>query len=131
MIDGYAYITLLVNDQDEAVKFYQDIVGLEVRMDVPFSPDVRWVTVAPQHAAFPEISLTAPSSDAQRAAVGKQTGDTIVLVLTTPDADAMHANLTAKGVSVVVQPENVPWGRHFSFKDPYGNLIDVLQPAQR
>lgn len=131
MIDGYAYITLLVNDQDEALKYYQEKIGLEVRQDVPFGPDVRWVTVAPKDAAFPEISLSKPSSDATAAAVGKQAGDTVVLVLTTTDADAFHTDLKARGVNLIGEPETVPWGKHFLFKDLYGNLIDVLQPAAR
>ena len=43
MLNGYAYITVLVNDQDEALKFYQETLGLELRMDVPFSPDRKSV----------------------------------------------------------------------------------------
>jgi predicted enzyme related to lactoylglutathione lyase len=129
MINGYAYMTLLVNNQDEAVAFYQEKIGLEVRQDVPFGPDIRWVTVAPKEVAYPEISLSLPSSEATKAAVGKQTGDYVTLVLTTTDADAFHAKLKGNGVNVISEPENVPWGRFFSFKDLYGNTIDVLQPA--
>ncbi len=131
MLNGYAYITLLVNNQDQALKFYQDTLGLELRMDVPFSPEQRWVTVAPSGAIFPEISLIQASSTAQKQAVGQQTGDTNLLVLTTESADQSHAEFKAKGVDVLTEPENVPWGRQFQLKDPYGNLINILQPAQR
>ena len=129
MINGYAYLTLMVNNQDEALAYYQEKIGLEVRQDVPFGPDVRWLTVAPKGVMYPEISLVQPSSDATRAAVGKQAGDYVMFVLTTEDADAFHSELTAKGVDVQGAPENMPWGRFFSFKDLYGNLIDVLQPV--
>ena len=129
MINGYAYLTLLVNNQDEALAYYQEKIGLEVRQDIPFGPDVRWLTVAPKGVMYPEISLVQPSSDATRAAVGKQAGDYVMFVLTTEDADAFHSELTAKGVDVQGAPENMPWGRFFSFKDLYGNLIDVLQPV--
>lgn len=131
MINGYAYITLLVNDQDEAVSFYQEKLGLEVRMDVPFTPEDRWVTVAPVGAFYPEISLTKASSSAQQGAVGQQTADVVLLVLTTEDVAQSRAELVSKGVNVVSEIETVPWGRFFSLKDPYGNLIDVLQPAPR
>ena len=131
MINGYAYITLLVNDQDEAIAFYQEKLGLEVRTDVPFSPEERWVTVAPVGAFYPEISLTQASSSAQRGAVGRQTADTVMLVLTTENVVQSRTELVAKGVNVVTDVESVPWGKYFSIKDPYGNLIDVLQPAPR
>ena len=131
MINGYAYITLMVSDQDEALAYYQEKIGLEVRQDLPFGPDIRWVTVAPKGVMFPEISLTQPSSDATRAVIGQQTGDTVVFVLTTDNADMYHTELTAKGVNVLGEPESLPWGKHFFFKDLYGNLIDVLQPAMR
>ena len=131
MINGYAYLTLMVNNQDEALAYYQEKIGLEVRQDLPFGPDVRWVTVAPKGVMFPEISLTQASSEATRAAVGKQTGDYVVFVLTTENADAYHSELSAKGVDVQGAPEDMPWGRFFSFKDLYGNMIDVLQPTMR
>ena len=131
MLNGYAYIMLLVNDQDEALKFYQETLGLELRMDVPFSPEVRWVTVAPNGTFYPEISLIQASSTAQKTAIGQQTGDTTSLVLTTENADESHTELTAKGVNIVSEPENVPWGRQFEIKDLYGNLISILQPAPR
>ena len=129
MINGYAYLTLMVSNQDEALAYYQEKIGLEVRQDIPFGPDIRWVTVAPKGVMFPEISLTQSSNDSTRAVVGQQTGDHVVFVLTTADADAFHSELSAKGVNVQGAPEDMPWGRFFSFKDLYGNVIDVLQPA--
>jgi predicted enzyme related to lactoylglutathione lyase len=131
MLNGYAYITVLVSNQDQALKFYQETLGLELRMDVPFSPEERWVTVAPVGADYPEISLEVAVSPAQKNAIGQQAGDTVLVVFTTENADQSHADLTAKGVQVLGEPENVPWGRQFALKDPYGNLISVLQPAPR
>jgi lactoylglutathione lyase len=130
MLNGYAYITVLVNDQDEAIKFYQETLGLELRMDVPFSPEVRWVTVAPHETFYPEISLVKASSEAQKNAVGKQTGDYVAFVLTTDNVDESHAEFKAKGVNVG-ELVNVPWGREFEIKDPSGNAITILQPAPR
>jgi predicted enzyme related to lactoylglutathione lyase len=130
MLNGYAYITVLVNDQDEAIKFYQETLGLELRMDVPFSPEVRWVTVAPHETFYPEISLVKASSEAQKNAVGKQAGDYVTFVLTTDNADDSHAEFKAKGVNVG-ELTNVPWGREFEIKDPSGNAITILQPAPR
>lgn len=131
MLNGYAYITLLVNNQDEAIKFYQETLGLELRLDIPFSPEERWVTVAPHGGVYPEISLVKTSSQAQKDAVGKQAGDYTMLVLTTESADQSHKDLTAKGVEMLGEPVNVPWGREFQIKDPYGNVLNILEPAQR
>ena len=130
MLNGYAYITVLVNDQDESIKFYQETLGLELRMDVPFSPEVRWVTVAPHDTFYPELSLVKASSEAQKNAVGKQAGDYVAFVLTTDNADESHAEFKAKGVNVG-ELTNVPWGREFEIKDPSGNAITILQPAPR
>jgi uncharacterized glyoxalase superfamily protein PhnB len=131
MINGYAYITVLVSNQDQALKFYQETLGLELRMDVPFTPEQRWITVAPVGVDYPEISLDVAASEAQKNAVGKQAGDTALLVLTTDNADQTHADLKAKGVELMGEPENMPWGRQFYLKDLYGNLISILQPAPR
>ena len=128
MLNGYAYITVLVNDQDEAIKFYQETLGLELRMNVPFSPEVRWVTVAPVGAFYPELSLVKASSEAQKNAVGKQAGDYSAFVLTTENADDSHADFKAKGVSVG-ELTDMPWGREFEVKDPSGNTITIMQPA--
>ena len=131
MLNGYAYITLLVKNQDEALKFYQETLGLELRMDVPFSPTERWVTVAPEGAMFPEISLIEASSEAQKKVVGQQAGDYVMLVLTSSNADQSYASLNTKGVELLGEPENLPWGRQFQLRDPYGNVISVLQPSPR
>ena len=66
-------------------------VGFELRMDVPFSPEQRWVTVAPVGMDYPEISLDMAASESQKNAVGKQAGDTALLVLTTDNADQTYA----------------------------------------
>lgn len=131
MLNGYAYITLLVKNQDEALKFYQEALGLELRLDIPFSPSERWITVAPEGAAYPEISLVEAKSEAQKQVLGQQAGDYVMLVLTSADADQTYANLQTRGVELLDTPQNVPWGREFQFRDPYGNVISVLQPAPR
>ncbi|MDX2006131.1 MAG: VOC family protein [Meiothermus sp.] len=131
MVNGTAYITVLVGNQDEAIEFYQEKLGLEVRLDVPFGPKERWVTVAPKGSAGPEFSLVQADSPAKQQAVGRQAGDHVLFVLTTEDVDRDHADLKARGVEVLGDPENLPWGRHFLFRDPYGNVLDLLQPAPR
>ena len=131
MVNGTAYITVLVKNQDEALKFYQEKLGLEVRLDVPFGPQERWITVAPKGSNGPEFSLVEANSPAKQGAVGQQAGDHVLFVLTTEDVDRDHADFKYKGIEVLGEPENLPWGRHFLFRDPYGNLLDLLQPAPR
>ncbi|GAC1617604.1 MAG: hypothetical protein NVS4B7_09910 [Ktedonobacteraceae bacterium] len=46
-IPSLAIISILVTDQDEALSFYTEKLGLEKRADITFGPDLRWLTVAP------------------------------------------------------------------------------------
>ena len=55
-------VTILVRDQDEALSFYTEKLGLEKREDVEFAPGMRWLTVAPGDQKELEIVLQQPGS---------------------------------------------------------------------
>src|SRR5207248_9022462 len=57
IITSLAVISILVEDQDEALGFYTEKLGLEKRADVTFGPGMRWLTVAPCGQRKPEIAL--------------------------------------------------------------------------
>ena len=110
-------LSLPVRDQDRAVAFYRDALGLEVVADRPLADDRRWVQVRPRGAST-SITLVTwfPSMEP---------GSLKGLVLETDDLDADIEALRGRGVSMT-EPENAPWGRFVTFDDPDGNGI-VLQ----
>ena len=132
---------LWVHDQDEALAFYTEKLGWEVRADVtlPELGDFRWLTVGP--ANQPEFSVVlmaipgAPvlddsTADQVRDLMGKGFAGT--LFLTTDDVHASYEELRSRGVEFSEEPEERPYGIDTSFRDPSGNsvrLIELRQPA--
>jgi catechol 2,3-dioxygenase-like lactoylglutathione lyase family enzyme len=120
-LTGIHAVGVPVTDQDRALEFYVDTLGLDKRMDAPFGPGLRWIEVAPAGATT-TIAL-APAPDGT--AVGVDTG----IRLATSDADADHASLRARGVDVDDEVmrlgEGVP--PMFSFLDPDGNRLYVVE----
>jgi len=125
-----------VHDQDEALAFYTEKLGFEVRADVtlPEMGDFRWLTVGPP--AQPEIGVVLmaipgpPVMDTETAEqvenlTGKGFAGTIFL--TTDDCRASYEELKARGVEFVEQPEDRPYGIDSSFRDPSGNHIRLTQ----
>jgi catechol 2,3-dioxygenase-like lactoylglutathione lyase family enzyme len=117
-ISGVRTVAIPVRDQERALTFYRDTLGFELRMDTPMGPDQRWIEVAPV-GSVTSIALvgagTAPAS-------GTDTG----IRLTTDDAAASHAGLSAAGVDV--DPEIIAFPvPMFTFRDPDGNTLVLVE----
>ena len=126
MITRLAHVSLYVRDYDEALRFYTDVLGLELRNDRPIGDNYRWVTVAPPGQAGVEIVLHRPGDPHAHAAfIGAQPG----MVFHTDDCRAEVARLAEKGVEIARQPHEVPWGIQAVFRDLYGNTHVLVQPA--
>ena len=132
MIKAVTHVTRYVHDEEEALKFYRDVLGFEVNTDNSMGPGKRWLTVsAPAQKNF-EIVLYNPSSwednpevrERSLAQIGKQAQ----LMVSTDDIDALHAKLQANGVQVLHGINDMPWGRDMAFHDLYGNSIYAVQP---
>jgi catechol 2,3-dioxygenase-like lactoylglutathione lyase family enzyme len=112
-----------VSDQERALDFYVGKLGFEKRMDASFGPGQRWLEVAPAGAAT-TIALV-PTRD------GVPTGVETGIRFTSEDADADHADLTARGVDV--DPEVLRFGGGvppmFYFRDPDGNRLVIVGRA--
>jgi len=133
---------LWVHDQEEALAFYTEKVGMEVRADVtlPEMDDFRWLTVGPPGQEDVSIVLMAipgaPVMDEETAAqvrelMGKGFAGTVFL--TTEDCHASYEELTARGVEFSEAPEERPYGIDSGFRDPSGNsirLTEVRLPAE-
>jgi predicted enzyme related to lactoylglutathione lyase len=127
---------LWVHDQDEALAFYTDKLGWEVRADVtvPELGNFRWLTVGPP--AQPDIAVTLmaiPGPPMMDAASAKQLRDLLgkgfagTLFLTTDDVHASYEELKARGVEFLEEPEERPYGIDSGFRDPSGNQFRLTQ----
>ena len=127
---------LWVHDQDEALAFYTEKVGMEVRADVtvPELGNFRWLTVSPPGQADVSIVLMAipgpPVMDAETAEqvktlMGKGFAGTVFL--TTDDVQASYEELKGRGVEFVEEPEERPYGIDSGFRDPSGNNFRLTQ----
>lgn len=135
MITGLSRVTILVRDQDEALRFYTEVLGLEKRADVAFGPGMRWLTVAPRGQATPEIVLQQPNpamhgeQNAQQ--MHEMIGRGTTWVFETDDCPATYATLRERGVEFQSEPQEQPYGVEAVFVDLYGNSFSLLQPASR
>ena len=127
---------LWVHDQDEALAFYTEKVGMEVRADVtvPELGNFRWLTVGPPGQTDVSIVLMAipgpPVMDAETAEqvktlMGKGFAGTVFL--TTDDVQASYEELKGRGVEFVEEPEERPYGIDSGFRDPSGNNFRLTQ----
>jgi catechol 2,3-dioxygenase-like lactoylglutathione lyase family enzyme len=125
-----------VNDQDEALAFYTDKLGMEVRADVtmPEMGDFRWLTVSPAGQEDVAIVLMAvpgaPVFDDETAAAIRELtakGAAGSVFLTTDDVRAEYETLKSRGVEFVDQPEERPYGIDCGFRDPSGNHFRLTQ----
>jgi catechol 2,3-dioxygenase-like lactoylglutathione lyase family enzyme len=123
-------ISIVVRDYDEAIGFYVGTLGFELIEDsyVP-EQDKRWVVVAPPGGGGARLLLARASNDEQAAHIGNQTGGRVFLFLNTDDFQRDFERYKAKGVVFVREPMQAPYGKVAVFKDLYGNLWDLIQPA--
>ncbi len=124
---------LWVHDQDEALDFYTKKLGMEVRSDVTLE-DFRWLTVSPPNQPDVAIVLMAiqeePVMDAQSAEEVRNLmakGFAGTIFLTTDDCYAAVDELKSRGVEMVDEPEERPYGIDSSFRDPSGNHLRLTQ----
>jgi uncharacterized glyoxalase superfamily protein PhnB len=127
---------LWVNDQDEALEFYTQKLGMEVRIDatMPEMGNFRWLTVGP--VGQPDVSIVlmaipgppimdADTAEQVRTLMAKGFAGTVFL--TTDDCQASYEELRARGVEFTEPPEDRPYGIDSGFRDPSGNSIRITQ----
>jgi catechol 2,3-dioxygenase-like lactoylglutathione lyase family enzyme len=129
MLQSLAHIALVVNDYDEAIKFYTQTLHFILLEDKVMSPTKRWVMIAPQGSTGTSILLVKASNDEQQSRVGNQTGGRVFLFLYTDDIKRDYQNLVEKKVTFIEELTIKPHGTVLVFADLYGNLWDLIQPA--
>lgn len=124
MIEQVGTVSIFVDDQDRAKDFYTNVLGFELRQDAPMNRTTRWVSVAPR-GAITEVVLYKPDENWQdhKQLVGKPQPVTFNV----NDMAAFHADLRAKGVQFVMEPEFQPWGTQAMILDSEGNSLILVE----
>ena len=131
-----AYAGVWVNDQDEALAFYTEKLGWELRADVtlPELGGYRWLTVGPPGQSDVSVILNAvPGPPVMDASTADQIRSLMAkgwagnVMLTTDDAQRSYEELSARGVEFTEAPEERPYGIDSAFRDPSGNQFRLTQ----
>ena len=125
-----AQIALVVNDYDEALDFYVNKLHFTLVEDTVMSPTKRWVVVAPPGSNGCRLLLAKAATEEQQSRVGNQTGGRVFLFLHTDNLERDHTNLLVHGIQIVRPPSHEAYGKVLVFADLYGNLWDLIEPAQ-
>jgi catechol 2,3-dioxygenase-like lactoylglutathione lyase family enzyme len=121
------HIALVVEDYDEAIKFYTEKLGFTLVKDEKQSETKRWVLVAPNGSKECTLLLAKGVGDEQKSRIGNQTGGRVFLFLETDDFWRDYNDFTAKGVKFVREPKVEDYGTVAVFADLYGNLWDLVE----
>src|SRR5436190_19248021 len=96
-----ARIALVVNDYDEAIKFYTEKLSFTLIEDTILSTEKRWVVVAPTGSTECCLLLAKAANDEQKSRVGNQTGGRVFLFLYTDNFQRDYQKLIDKGINIV------------------------------
>jgi len=123
-----AHIAIVVNDYDEAIKFYTEKLHFDMVEDTQLSETKRWVLVRPKGSNECCLLLAKAANEEQRSRVGNQTGGRVFLFLHTDNFERDYQNLLDHQIEIVRQPQREEYGTVAVFKDLYGNLWDMIGP---
>ena len=124
-----ANITLVVDDYDEAIRFYTEKLQFTLIEDTVLSETKRWVVVAPKGSTECRLLLAKAANDEQKRSIGRQTGGRVFLFLHTDNFQRDYQNLLDNGIEIVRGPATEPYGTVAVFADLYGNLWDLVEPS--
>jgi predicted enzyme related to lactoylglutathione lyase len=136
MLKQLTNVQVWVHDQEEALAFYTEKLGLELREDVtvPEMGNFRWLTVGVPGQPDVAITLMAvpgpPVFDEQtqeqvKALVAK--GAATGLFFATENCQASYEELKSRGVEFQQPPTEQPYGVDAGFRDPSGNHMRMAQ----
>ncbi|MGI9599421.1 MAG: VOC family protein [Acidimicrobiales bacterium] len=125
-------VSLIVDDYDEAIRFFVDVLGFELAEDSPSLTNdgrpKRWVVVRPPGAQT-GLLLAKADGPRQQAAVGDQSAGRVGFFLTVEDFDDTYRRMVDAGVEFVTEPRVEPYGTVAVFIDLAGNRWDLLGPG--
>lgn len=139
MLKQVTHVGLGVRDQDEALTFWTDKIGFEVRNDVTIAEmgGFRWLTVGPPNQQDLEIILIPPGGPGTPAEVVEKANEVLAhgvlpgLIFRVDDCRATYDELKSRGVEMTQEPIEQFYGIDAAFRDPTGNSIRFTQPTQQ
>ena len=135
MLNQLANVQVWVNDQEEALAFYTDKLGFEVREDVtvPELGNFRWLSVGVPGQDVAIVLMAVPGAPVFDDETRQQILDLLAkgasggLFFTTEDCRASFHELAARGVEFTQEPTEQPYGVDAGFRDPSGNQFRMVQ----
>ena len=128
MIRDVPLIGIYVNDQEAALDFYTNKLGLKLIQDEPYGESgARWITVSPAEMGI-RIVLKKAEKEHEKAMLGRSDGAPI-LTLGTDDIHAAYERLRERGVSFLGEPYRYPWGIGALLLDQDGSPILLQQES--
>ena len=127
MKQSIVHIALVVDDYDEAIKFYMEKLNFILIEDTVQSETKRWVLVAPKGAEECCLLLARGVDEEQKSRIGNQTGGRVFLFLKTDDFWRDYKNMQSQSVNFVREPKEEEYGTVAVFADLYGNLWDLVE----
>ena len=124
-----AHIAVVVDDYDRAIDHYTRQLGFTLTEDTPLSDTKRWVLVTPPGSSC-SLLLAKATNEEQSSRIGNQTGGRVFLFLHTNDFDTYYSRLKEHEVTIVREASVESHGKVAVFRDVFGNLWDLIQPAQ-
>ena len=125
------HVALIVDDYDDAIRFYTGVLGFELVEDSPAETNdgrpKRWVVVRPPGAST-GLLLARADGEPQARAVGDQFAGRVGLFLRVDDFRAHYERMREAGVEFVSEPREEPYGQVAVFLDVSGNRWDLLGP---
>lgn len=123
-----AHIALVVDDYDEAIKFYTEKLDFVLVENTILSETKRWVLIAPKGSGECCLLLAKASDEEQKSRVGNQTGGRVFLFLYTDDFWRDYHKMLENKINFIRLPKDEPHGTVAVFEDLYGNLWDLIEP---
>jgi predicted enzyme related to lactoylglutathione lyase len=130
MITRLSLVTILVHDQEEALRWFTEILGLKKLQDATYGGGARWLVVAPSEQSDFGIVLQKPEPvehGIERARMKmEQIGKGTTWVFRADNLDETFHILSDRGVKFLGPPKALPWGRQAIFEDLYGNQYALM-----
>lgn len=123
MLEKIVYTTVFVSDQDKALDFYANVLGLEKRVDAPTPDGPRFLTVAVKGQDFQLVLWPGKPGQAQPV----QGRIPAAYTIETKDCRKAFEALKARGVKFETGVLDYPWGSIAVFQDPDGNRLQVRE----
>jgi catechol 2,3-dioxygenase-like lactoylglutathione lyase family enzyme len=120
MIIGISIVAVPVDDIDEALRFFCEVLGMERRKDLT-DRDQRYVEVAPPGSAVTLSPYTGYDREPGKATIGEYSR----VVLRVDDVRRAHQELAAQGVPFETEPFDLPNGTFAAIRDPWGNVFGL------